>query len=183
MPHVQLMTRHGGRSLGAYRSDRYAKEAPRARTNHWLRGVTCAVQQSVSVSLCCDAMPPNGSSEFVSSKASSKVAPSGVRMFRKEDIKETHLIIDDNVYDIADYSKVHPGGKAIFTHAGKDATSAFHSFHANSKVSYAHLKELKVGELSREALPESTVSSEKPFEKECRALRDKFRKDGLFESE
>lgn len=46
--------------------------------------------------------------------------------------KDLWLIIRDrstgkaNVYDVTDYVEEHPGGDAIFAHAGGDATEGFH---------------------------------------------------------
>lgn len=40
------------------------------------------------------------------------------------------MIINDNVYDVTEFLKKHPGGaKIILAHAGRDATKAFESFH------------------------------------------------------
>ena len=36
------------------------------------------------------------------------------------------------VYNVTEFAKEHPGGKVIYTHAGKDATDAFSIFHAPS---------------------------------------------------
>lgn len=45
-------------------------------------------------------------------------------------INNCWVIINDNVYDVSEFLKKHPGGaKIILAHAGRDATKAFESFH------------------------------------------------------
>ena len=45
-------------------------------------------------------------------------------------INNCWVIINDNVYDVTEFLKKHPGGaKIILAHAGRDATEAFESFH------------------------------------------------------
>ncbi|KAJ5856999.1 hypothetical protein N7455_007893, partial [Penicillium solitum] len=45
-------------------------------------------------------------------------------------INNCWVIINDNVYDVTEFLKKHPGGaKIILAHAGRDATKAFESFH------------------------------------------------------
>lgn len=38
--------------------------------------------------------------------------------------------------------KSHPGGMAITTYKGKDATTVFHTFHAGSKRAYGMLQDI-----------------------------------------
>lgn len=105
-------------------------------------------------------------------------------LFRASDLTPFHLVIDGKVYDVKEFSKTHPGGKALFTVGGADASDAFHTFHHGSKVSYAQLETpgLRVGVLAPgEKLP-SQVIADKPFEVEARKLAKKFRDQGLFES-
>lgn len=45
---------------------------------------------------------------------------------------DCYIIIDNNVYDMSNFDQ-HPGGKIIFSYAGKDATDIFHQMH-NKRV-------------------------------------------------
>lgn len=49
------------------------------------------------------------------------------------------------VYDVSGWADQHPGGRVIYTYAGKDATDVFAGFH--SPASRALLRPLYVGEL------------------------------------
>lgn len=52
---------------------------------------------------------------------------------------------DAQVYDVSNWAVQHPGGRVIYTYAGKDATDVFAGFH--SPGAWALLKPLYVGEL------------------------------------
>ena len=69
--------------------------------------------------------------------------------------------------------KSHPGGRVIYTHAGQDASSVFSSFH--SKESWGFLQQYCIGDCS-----ESLNSTDKPFERDVRALFPKMREAGVF---
>lgn len=49
------------------------------------------------------------------------------------------------MYDVSNWADQHPGGRVIYTYAGKDATDVFAGFH--SAGAWALLKPLYVGEL------------------------------------
>lgn len=49
------------------------------------------------------------------------------------------------VYDVSNWADQHPGGRVIYTYAGKDATDVFAGFHSPS--SWLRLKQLYVGDL------------------------------------
>jgi len=49
------------------------------------------------------------------------------------------------VYDVSNWADQHPGGRVIYTYAGKDATDVFAGFH--SPASWGLLRPLYVGEL------------------------------------
>lgn len=58
-----------------------------------------------------------------------------LRTFTWEEVQKlntkenAHCIIDGNVYAVAAFSKIHPGGSIINRYAGQDATDAFYAFH------------------------------------------------------
>jgi cytochrome b involved in lipid metabolism len=66
----------------------------------------------------------------------------------------------------------HPGGRVIFTLAGRDATDVFRGFH--SAAGWDALSSRQVGVV--EALKPS------PFEQDILSLRQEFKKNGWFEA-
>lgn len=50
--------------------------------------------------------------------------------------EDAWIIIDNNVYDITNFGKHHPGGAMIYQYAGLDATDAFHAFHYGSPAEF-----------------------------------------------
>lgn len=85
------------------------------------------------------------------------------------------IIVDNKVYDVSKFAKMHPGGKGIILdYAGKDATEAFYQFHRHDilrkyeprlligKVAGAVLApERELGEISR--VPFAEPSAEQGF--------------------
>ncbi len=59
------------------------------------------------------------------------------------------IALIQQVYDVTYFAQQHPGGRVIYTYAGKDATDVFAGFH--SPASWALLKPLYVGELDEVA--------------------------------
>lgn len=57
------------------------------------------------------------------------------------------LIIENNVYDVSDFTDIHPGGSVITTGCGKDVTADFNSEreHAHGKAQVL-LKKYYIGE-------------------------------------
>ena len=53
--------------------------------------------------------------------------------------------ISQQVYDVSNWADRHPGGRVIYTYAGKDATDVFAGFH--SPAAWAQLRPFYVGEL------------------------------------
>lgn len=62
------------------------------------------------------------------------------------------IIIDNKVYDLTEFQKIHPGGKAILKRwAGKDASKFFHKYHEKEKVMKQYGNERCIGDLKLEA--------------------------------
>jgi Cytochrome b5-like Heme/Steroid binding domain len=57
----------------------------------------------------------------------------------------TSFATPSQVYDVSSWAPEHPGGRVVYTYAGKDATDVFAGFH--SAAAWAVLKPLYVGEL------------------------------------
>ena len=62
--------------------------------------------------------------------------------------KKIHLCINNNIYDVSEFSKIHPGGNIInfynCINNNIDATHAFNTFHLRSKKAYKMLNGLKI---------------------------------------
>eukprot|EP00210_Caulerpa_lentillifera_P004216 g4021.t1 len=84
------------------------------------------------------------------------------------------IIIKDKVYDVTDFSHVHPGGSIILTQGGRNATDVFTSFHAAS--SWSLLNKYYIGDL----VTEKKQSPE--LIEDFRRLRIELRKKGLFKA-
>mmetsp|Transcript_24209 Transcript_24209/g.50293 ORF Transcript_24209/g.50293 Transcript_24209/m.50293 type:complete len:899 (-) Transcript_24209:863-3559(-) len=85
------------------------------------------------------------------------------------------LVIDNEVYDVTEFAKMHPGGTIIYKYAGKDCTDQFKAFH-RPRVSL-YLKKYHIGTLKESDRPvpdEATLA--------YRELRAKLWKDGHFEA-
>ena len=62
-------------------------------------------------------------------------------------IDDIWLVIDQNVYDITDFIKEHPGGKDILlSFGGHDVTDFFHDLH-NPSVLKDIAENYKIGEI------------------------------------
>eukprot|EP00057_Strongylocentrotus_purpuratus_P017205 XP_011671679.1 PREDICTED: fatty acid desaturase 2-like [Strongylocentrotus purpuratus] len=63
-------------------------------------------------------------------------------------MKEKWLVVDDQVYDITQWSKRHPGGYKVITHyAGQDGTEAFTAFHNDEEFVRKHMKAIHIGQI------------------------------------
>jgi fatty acid desaturase len=85
---------------------------------------------------------------------------------------DCYIVINGKVYDVSSWAPEHPGGRVVYTYAGKDATDVFAGFH--SPAAWAVLKPLYVGELLEEPLS--------PLQEDFRALRRAMLQKGLFRS-
>jgi cytochrome b involved in lipid metabolism len=47
------------------------------------------------------------------------------------------------VYDVTEFAPMHPGGRAIYSLAGRDASDVFTAFH--EPTTWGRLKEFKIG--------------------------------------
>mmetsp|Transcript_8641 Transcript_8641/g.31911 ORF Transcript_8641/g.31911 Transcript_8641/m.31911 type:complete len:502 (-) Transcript_8641:59-1564(-) len=89
----------------------------------------------------------------------------------KED--DCWIIIDNLVYDVTSWVPKHPGGDIIYKFAGRDVTDLFLAFHLpqTERMKCTYL----IGELT-EPVPVNQM------QKDCRKLREKFIKEGFFQS-
>lgn len=74
--------------------------------------------------------------------------------YKREDVKKHNtkddlwIIIDNNVYNITGFAKMHPGGQDVFNSvAGGDATDLFHNMkkHKHSHLASIYLKRFFIG--------------------------------------
>ncbi|KAK9811695.1 hypothetical protein WJX72_008543 [[Myrmecia] bisecta] len=83
------------------------------------------------------------------------------------------LVIKNKVYDVSGWASQHPGGRVIYTYAGKDATDVFACFHA--QTTWSQLRPFHVGDVvAEEPVPELL--------KDFRELRTKLQQEGMFRS-
>lgn len=85
------------------------------------------------------------------------------------------IIVKDKVYDVTEFSEIHPGGSIILTQGGRNATDVFTSFHAAS--SWALLNKYYIGYLASPEVPNQELSED------FRRLRINLRKQGLFKAD
>lgn len=98
----------------------------------------------------------------------------------RNSMEECWVVIRGKVYDVTEFGRVHPGGKVIFTHGGRDATEAFTSFH--TKESWSLLKAFLVGNLKQEGQGKGYSGGSSAILEDFRKLRSEFIKRGLFEA-
>ena len=82
------------------------------------------------------------------------------------------LVYRSRVFDFSSWG-AHPGGQIIFTHAGRDATDVFNSFHPGS--AHALLSRFYVGDLVTKDQGKDVT----PFSKDMDVIRARARKMGL----
>lgn len=82
------------------------------------------------------------------------------------------LVYRSKVFDISAWGS-HPGGQIIFTHAGRDATDVFNSFHPKS--AYALLDRFYVGDLVKDDRGKEVT----PFSRDMDVIRASAFKMGL----
>lgn len=113
---------------------------------------------------------PNGTEE-----QKKKPKPSGTGM-------EPRIRIHDNVYDVSEFVRKHPGGKILEFYFGQDATEAYGAFHSGSKKAaelLMALPKVRVADATPEATPTSLTEPVPAITKEFRELRVKWKKEGL----
>jgi fatty acid desaturase len=89
------------------------------------------------------------------------------------------VAVDQKVYDVSEWVRVHPGGRALLANVGgQDVSALFHAFHLNigsSKRAHKLLANLPcVGTM--------VAAEETAVEKAFRALRAQVVRDGLYET-
>lgn len=63
------------------------------------------------------------------------------------------IVINDDVYNVTEWAKRHPGGYRIISHyAGQDATEAFRAFHPTTKLVSKYMPGLHIGKLAPDAV-------------------------------
>lgn len=94
-----------------------------------------------------------------------------------EEHKHTYdcwIVVKGNVYDVTEFAPTHPGGRAIYSLGGRDATDVFAAFH--EPRTWSRLKEFKIGTVTEPDAKTTAVI------KDFREMRNKMVADGLFET-
>uniref|UniRef100_A0A7S0RZB0 Cytochrome b5 heme-binding domain-containing protein n=1 Tax=Pyramimonas obovata TaxID=1411642 RepID=A0A7S0RZB0_9CHLO len=84
------------------------------------------------------------------------------------------IVIKGNVYDVTEFAPTHPGGRAIYSLGGRDASDTFTAFH--EPRTWSRLKEFKIGTVTEPDAKSTAVI------KDFREMRNKMVADGLFET-
>nr|XP_054755277.1 acyl-CoA 6-desaturase-like [Lytechinus pictus] len=90
-------------------------------------------------------------------------------------VKEKWLVVDNQVYDITQWSKRHPGGFKVITHyAGQDGSEAFTAFHNDEQYVRKFMKSIHIGQIVKDQIEQKEVV------KDFAELRETAEKMGLF---
>ncbi|XP_055959083.1 acyl-CoA 6-desaturase [Patella vulgata] len=85
------------------------------------------------------------------------------------------IVIDNEVYDITEWSKRHPGGSKVISHyAGQDATHAFHAFHSDISIPKKYLKIIHKGPVQASNIKTAAIDTD------FQNLRETVNKMGMF---
>lgn len=86
------------------------------------------------------------------------------------------MVVENKVYNVTNFVKIHPGGKIITQYAGMDATDVFYAFHGHDESfpGWESLSRYQVGELDE---PLKLA----PHIEDFRKLRTELIQDGYFE--
>lgn len=85
------------------------------------------------------------------------------------------IVVQNKVYDLSSFADEHPGGRVIYTLAGRNATDVFAAFHKQS--TRAFLLQFHIGDLM-----DSEIEPTATLLEDFRNLRLSFEKEGYFES-
>nr|ATI22173.1 delta-5 desaturase 4 [Brachionus koreanus]QBO56253.1 fatty acid desaturase 5/6-2 [Brachionus koreanus] len=104
------------------------------------------------------------------------------KIFKWSEIRQNKwIVIDNNVYDVTNFSKKHPGGKVILlNNVGQDATDAFTSFHKDMNKVEKYLKALKIGKVVAESDINQKEERKDELHKDFQQLRKLAEKMNLF---
>lgn len=98
-----------------------------------------------------------------------------VALSAHEDSVQRLIVVHDNVYDVAEYMEIHPGGYLVLRDMiGKDCTDAFDCYHRPKSCAFHIIKKYKVGTLME---PLEVPAHVQAFRK----LREDLVREGAFE--
>eukprot|EP00475_Leptophrys_vorax_P031589 TRINITY_DN4788_c0_g1_i1.p1 TRINITY_DN4788_c0_g1~~TRINITY_DN4788_c0_g1_i1.p1 ORF type:complete len:455 (+),score=33.60 TRINITY_DN4788_c0_g1_i1:94-1458(+) len=85
------------------------------------------------------------------------------------------VVVNNKVYDVSTFAERHPGGRVIFSVAGRNATDVFAAFH--KPTTRAFLAQFHIGDLK-----DTEVEPTAELLKDFRELRESFEAKGYFKS-
>jgi fatty acid desaturase 2 (delta-6 desaturase) len=102
---------------------------------------------------------------------------------RHTDNSDKWIVVEDNVYNITDWAKRHPGGeKVISLYAGQDASDAWYTFHGDKELVAKYMSALRIGKVKDGELYPATVQNKKAdLIADFREIRTIAEKAGWFE--
>jgi len=96
------------------------------------------------------------------------------------------MVVNEEVYDVAEWVQKHPGGKVLLTYVGEDATDSVRAFHRDEQQMAKYLSPLRIATLSKQVqgdpVHELVASRDAALEKDFRDLRKKLEEAGLFKA-
>jgi|Transcript_55959 delta8-fatty-acid desaturase len=113
-------------------------------------------------------------------RPASKTSYSWSEVAKHSTRNDAWLVIKGIVYDVTKFAPDHPGGSIIYKYAGNDVTDQFAAFHV-PRVEF-RLRRLEIGYID-ETGDDSEVVKPSAATLEYRALRDRLRKEGYFDSD
>lgn len=90
------------------------------------------------------------------------------------------IVINDNVYDVTQFRKIHPGGSKLLNfYGGQDATEVFNAFHKEFDRVNKQSKIYKIGRVAPDQLSRHTKEAE--IKRDFEELKQKAIKMNLFQ--
>jgi len=102
-------------------------------------------------------------------------------MCKQEPIQKKEFLIEDQVVDVTDFSKRHPGGGIIRFMIGTEATDSFNAFHTRSKRARNMLKMLPSRKATTQDLEKFQVDNSSALLKDFEAFRQQLKEEGYYE--
>jgi fatty acid desaturase 2 (delta-6 desaturase) len=116
-----------------------------------------------------------------------KKSSKGNSFYKWDEIKNTEnqwIVINDNVYDVSQFMKKHPGGRRIiYESLNQDVTDAFQAFHKDMPKVSKYMKVYEIGKLSPSDKLVNPYETDKDLiQKDFRAIRELAEKMDLFKT-
>nr|WPC85594.1 front-end fatty acid desaturase group B [Hediste diversicolor] len=96
------------------------------------------------------------------------------------ELNDRWIVIDNSIYDVSRFQKIHPGGAKIISHfAGQDATEVWLAMHKNQELAKKYMKSIYVGQV-KDVMNYDAEREER--QRDMEEIRQVAIKNGWFES-